>query len=64
MNDDDNEDNFFKLYNAYKKRKAQKASIKEELIPIAWPPSRWWNWCIPEDEKKETEQFFFDHLIC
>ena len=21
---------------------------------VAWHPSRWWNWCFPEDEKKET----------
>ena len=36
--DDDDEDNFFKWYNGYKKRKVQKASIKEAL-PIAWHPS-------------------------
>ena len=42
----------------YKKRKAQKASIKEELMPIAWHPSRYWNWCVPEDKKKETEKNF------
>ena len=52
---DDDEDNFFKWYNGYKKRKAQKASIKEELVPIAWHPSRWWDWCVPEDEKRDTE---------
>ena len=34
-----------------KKRRTQKASIKEELMPIAWLPSRWWDWCVPEDEK-------------
>ena len=33
--DDDDEDHFFKWYDGYKKRKAQKASIKEELLPIA-----------------------------
>ena len=38
------------------KRKAQKAKIKEELLPIAWHPSRWWDWCVPQDEKKETEK--------
>ena len=41
--DDDDEDNFFKWYDDYKKRKAQKASIKEELMPIAWHLSRWWD---------------------
>ena len=43
-------------YDDYKKRKAQKAKIKEELLPIAWHPSRYWDWCISEDEKKETEK--------
>ena len=35
LNDNDEEDSFFKWYDGYKKRKAQKASIKEELLPIA-----------------------------
>ena len=47
-----------KRYDECKKRKAQKASIKEELIPVAWHPSRWWDWCVPEDKKRETEKFF------
>ena len=38
-----------------KKQKAQKAKIKDELLPITWHPSRWWDLCVPEDEKKETE---------
>ena len=43
-------------YDGYKKRKAQKAKIKEELMPTAWHPSRWQNWCFPEDETKQTEK--------
>ena len=39
---------------AYIKRKAQKAKIKEELMPVAWHPDRWWDWCVPEHEKKGT----------
>ena len=31
---------FFEWCDDYKKWKAQKASIKEELMPIAWQPSR------------------------
>ena len=31
----DDEDNFFKWHDSYRKRKAQKASIKEGLMPIA-----------------------------
>ena len=37
-------------------RKAQKAKIKEELLPIALHLSRWWDWCMTEDEKKEIEK--------
>ena len=39
-----------------KKRRAQKAKIKEELMPIAWHTSRWWDWCVPEDEKKRDRK--------
>ena len=40
--DDDGDDEyFFKWYDYYKNRKAQKASIKEELMSITWHPSRW-----------------------
>ena len=41
--DDDDEDNFFKWYDGYKKRKAQKAAIREGLMSIVWHPSRWWD---------------------
>ena len=49
---------FIKCYGAYKKRKAQKTSIKKELMPIAWHPSRWWDWWMSEDEKQETEKLW------
>ena len=55
--DDDDEDKFFEWYDGYKKWKAQKVQIKKELMRVAWHPSRWWNWCVPEDGKKETEKF-------
>ena len=45
-------------YDGFKKHKAKKAQIKEELMPLAWHTSRWWNWGVPEDEKKETETFW------
>ena len=28
--------------------------MKEEVMPIAWHRSRYWDWCIPEDEKKRN----------
>ena len=35
----------------YQNRKAQKARIKEELMPVAWHPDRVMNWCMSGDEK-------------
>ena len=32
--------------------KKAKAKSKEELLPIAWHPSRHWDWCMSEDEKR------------
>ena len=46
------DDRLIKWYQGYQKRKAQKAKIKEELLPTACNPSRWWNWCTSKDEKK------------
>ena len=62
-----NDDEVIGWYSGYQKRRAQKAKIKEELMNIAWHPLRWWDWCVPEDDKKETEKLetvFFKHLIC
>ena len=47
-----------KWHNGYQKRKAQKAKTEEELMSIAWHPSRWWDWYLDEDEKKETEKLW------
>ena len=54
----DDDDELITWRDAYTKRKAKKAKIKEELMPVAWHPDRWWNWCVPEDEKKELEIYF------
>ena len=56
--DDDyvyNDNEMIEWYEGYKKRRAQKAKIKEEFIPITWHPSRWWDWCVLEYEKRDTE---------
>ena len=55
---DNNEDKFFEWYHGYIKRKAERAKIKEELFPITWHPSRYWDWCMSEDGKKETEKLW------
>ena len=49
-------DDVLTLRDAYIKHKTLKAQIKEELMPVAWHPDRWWNWCVPEDEKKRTRK--------
>ena len=36
-----NDDDLIKWYEGHQKQKTQKASIKEELAPIAWHPSKW-----------------------
>ena len=38
------------------KCKELKKNISERLIPIAWHPRRWWNFCILEDDKKEKKK--------
>ena len=53
--DDDyvyNDNEMIKWYDGYKARKARKAKIKEELLPIAWHPNCVKDWCMSEDEKR------------
>ena len=33
--------------------------IEKESMRIAWHLLGWWDWCIPEDEKEETEKIVF-----
>ena len=40
-------------YNDYKKRKVQRAEIKEELMSVAWHPVRMQDWCMTEGGKKK-----------
>ena len=56
--DDKNKDKFFDWYEGYQKGKPQKASIKEELSPIDWDQSRYWGWCVPEDEKQGIKKLW------
>ena len=55
---EDFDDDLITWCDAYIKRKTQKAKIKEELMPVAWHPDQWWNWCVPDYEKKELEICF------
>ena len=42
----------------FEKNKAIKKELNEELMPVAWHPNRWWDWCVLEDEKKEIKPSF------
>ena len=41
--DFDDNDYLIRWHNAYQKQKAQKAKIKEELLPLPWHPTRYWD---------------------
>ena len=59
MRYDDNDDHeLIKWYKGHRRRKVQKAKIKKELMPIDGHPSRRWDWCVPGNEKKETEKLW------
>ena len=50
-----NDEGLSKWYEGYQKRKAQKASIEDKLMPTALDPSRYWDCCMSEEEKKRVE---------
>ena len=32
--------------------------IHDELLPVAWHPDRWWDWCVDEEEKRVTKELW------
>ena len=46
----------------FEKWKELKKEFSEELMPVAWLPNRWWDWCMSEDEKKEIDAMFIEEL--
>ena len=40
----------------FEKRKTLKNKLNEELMPVAWPPKRWYDWCVSDDKKKKLNQ--------
>ena len=44
------------------KQKELKKLLSEELMPVAWYPNRWWDWCRLKDEKKEKDSMFIKEL--
>ena len=57
-NDDWYHNKIIEWYDGYRVRKGRKAQIKKDLMPIAWHPSRHWDWFMSENEKKDTEKFW------
>ena len=45
------DDEAIEWYNGYQRRKAQKATKKEELMPIVWQSDRVMDWSMSEDKK-------------
>ena len=45
--------------NRCKKHEAFEKAFKK-LMPVALHPTRWWDWCMPEGEKKGIEPIFTD----
>ena len=31
-------------------------------MPVAWHPTRWWDWCISEDDEEGIETIFTDKV--
>ena len=48
--------------NKFEKLKTFKKDISKELMPVAWHPTKWWDQCISEDEKKEIDPIFTDKV--
>ena len=61
-NDPDTFVRFLVWRNKFEKRKALKKDVSKELMSVAWHPTRWWDWCISEDQKKEIEPNFTDKV--
>ena len=49
-----NDDELIEGYKGYQNTRLK----KEELLPIAWHPLRFWYWCMSEKENKETEKLW------
>ena len=43
----------------FEKRKTLEKELNEELMSVAWHSSRWWDWCVSEDEKKRNRSNFY-----
>ena len=47
----------------FEKSKGLKKELNKELMLVVWHPNRWWDWCVSEDGKKETDPMFIEEDI-
>uniref|UniRef100_UPI001C0712A8 hypothetical protein n=1 Tax=Acinetobacter baumannii TaxID=470 RepID=UPI001C0712A8 len=45
------------LFKYHHKRKFY-GKIRDEILPIAWHPDRYWNWCLDEEEKERAKKMW------
>ena len=45
-------------HNGLKQHKAFKKDMSKKLMPVAWHQTRWWDWCMSEDQEKGIEPIF------
>ena len=38
----------------------EKLKNEKHLMPIAWHPQRWWNFCMKDNKQKEIEPIFYE----
>ena len=57
---DKNYDNRYKRCNGYKQCKSCTKDISKGLLPVVWNPTRWGDWCMPKDKKKEMKPILID----
>ena len=46
--------------NRFKQRKACKKDIYKGLLSVVSHPTRWWDWCMPQNKKQEIEPILID----
>ena len=46
-----------------KQHKLCKKEISKELMLLGWHPTRWWDWCLSEDEKNNNNNLKYFCLI-
>ena len=49
-------------FEKHKELEKKKKKLNEELMSAVWHPTRWWDWCVSEDEKMKIDPIFIKEL--